>query len=514
MPRQLLRVVLALLLTQPLGFLGASLAPVSRVATVAAAAWLAAGGPALAQYQSGGYSRPSSGGYSAPRRPSVGGGGFGGGSSGYARPPTAPSRSGYSGFGGYGGDQAISRRSSADALSQYRQGQPSAALPPERRPSATSGGGGLWGYDARRPSGGVAAPPANGYGFGAVARPSYGWAQPNRSFGIWDGLLLYGLLSSLSQPGRSNFFYSNQDDPGYRQWRAEANRSAQQDPALQAKLAELDKQVAQLQGQPKTPGQLPADVSGRSAAATSGGSIVWMFIILAVVLFVGLWLLRRRTAGTAANPAVPTALRGSTQMRFRVGMTIPVDPTPFVLAAGATKVRPIDGSGMISVEAVGVLMDGNIPLNRLYLPGRTSLFQLHLGRDGNPDECRYFSQIDEVAPGSREEWGAWLDPAEGMIGWPQFQTKDGKLYDRAWAAGGTRIPPRELSETLQDLNGTTTRKLMAMLYAAPTGAVAPAPTTEYILVCAVEAAGQAYVEIHAGIDVNPAALTLPAVPLT
>ena len=47
-----------------------------------------------------------------------------------------------------------------------------------------------------------------------------------------------------------------------------------------------------------------------------------------------------------------------------------------------------------------------------------------------------------------------------------------------------------------------------MLYAAPTGAAAPAPQTEYVLVAAVEAGGQAWVEVHAGIDVNPAALSL------
>ena len=54
---------------------------------------------------------------------------------------------------------------------------------------------------------------------------------------------------------------------------------------------------------------------------------------------------------------------------------------------------------------------------------------------------------------------------------------------------------------------------MAMLYGGPTGAAPPAPDTEYILVAAIEEGGQAWVEIHAGIDVNPAALTLPYGPL-
>ncbi len=249
-----------------------------------------------------------------------------------------------------------------------------------------------------------------------------------------------------------------------------------------------------------------------------------MTVILVVLVGGGLlaflwWRRRQANAGTAgaANTSpggAPAAITGSSDMRFRVGMTIPIDPSPFLLAAGATKVAAPDAAGgMLSVEAVGVLMDGRIPLNRLYLPGGASFLQLHLDANGQPDECRYFSRVDNVTPATPEEWGLWLDPAQGMIGWPQFQTKDGKLYDRAWAPGGTRIPPRQLVETIQDLRGTRQLKLQSMLYAAPTGAAAPAPQTEFILVSAVDADGEAYVEIHAGIDINPAAITLPAVAL-
>ena len=53
-----------------------------------------------------------------------------------------------------------------------------------------------------------------------------------------------------------------------------------------------------------------------------------------------------------------------------------------------------------------------------------------------------------------------------------------------------------------------------MLYDAPSGGTPPAPATEYILVSAIEATGEAWVEIDAGIDINPAGLTLPSVPLT
>ena len=194
-------------------------------------------------------------------------------------------------------------------------------------------------------------------------------------------------------------------------------------------------------------------------------------------------------------------------------MTMPVDPSPFLLAAGLTKVQPPEGSGMISVEVVGLLREGGVLLHRLYLPGGKAFFQLHLGGDGQPDECRYFSRLDEVTPANSQEWGLWLDPAEGMIGWPSFQTKDGKMYGRVWAPGNSRVPPRKMEETLQYVDHTEQRQLQIMLYGGPTGGAPPAPQTEYILVSAIEAAGQAWVEIDAGIDINPAALTLPSVPL-
>ena len=151
-------------------------------------------------------------------------------------------------------------------------------------------------------------------------------------------------------------------------------------------------------------------------------------------------------------------------------MTIPVDPSPFLLAAGVTKVKPPEASGMISVEALGLVTDGGVSLHRLYLPGREAFFMLHLGPDGAPDECRYFTLLDQITPASRDEWGFWLDPAEGMIGWPQFETKDGKTYDRVWAPGSSRVPPRQQVETVQESSGTIQRKIQAMLYGARTGA--------------------------------------------
>jgi hypothetical protein len=460
-------------------------APITEIATLAP--------PAAAQ--SGGYRRPG-GGYS---------GGFGGG--GYARRPSVgggysrPSSSAYGGgFGGVfgGGDVAISRRNSSQALRDYRASQAPAQVPITRRPSSGWDNSG-WGTAplGRRPLPG---------GWGGGYAPGYTVSAPR--FGVWDGVLAWSLLNSLSRPQAVNYFQDNRDDPRYAQWRAEADRKAQSDPAMAQKLAELDTLMAQAKAQPANPRPAPSDSSG------SGGLFIVVLVGGAVLLV--LWLMRRRSAAVAGggSTAMTPGLSGSASSRFRVGMTFPVDPSPFVLAAGMTKVKPPEeGGGMISVEAVGLVNDGGVALHRLYLPGGEAFFMLHLGQDGAPDECRYFTLLDRITPASQDEWAFWLDPAQGMIGWPQFETKDGKTYDRVWAPGSSRVQPRQQIETLQSTSGTIERKIQAMLYGAHTGAAPPAPPIEYVLVCAVEQGDDAWVEVYAGIDINPAALTLPAVAL-
>jgi hypothetical protein len=419
---------------------------------------------------SGGYRRPSvsapsGSGWSAPSRtPSSSGG--------YRRPST--SGSGYA--TGSAGDISISRSTSAQALQQYR-----AAQQPRRPPVAAAPGRDAawsWGSNVpRRP-------------------PSY--AAPTGFAGGYGSAAFWAMLGALSASDRTAYFRQSQFDPAYQQWRQQAVR----DPNTSARLAALGDQAT----------AAPSDAGATGAVASSGSGIVWVVLFVAAAVFALLWLARRRAARQPLA-STPPGLSGSGATRFRVGQTIPLDPTPFLLAAGVTKVQPPPGSGMISVEAVGLLQDAGAQLHRLYLPGRTTFFQLHLGADGAPDECRYFSRLDEVQPADQAEWGEWLDPAQGMIGWPAFQTKDGKNYDRAWAPGQTRIPPRQQTETVQTLNAVTQRRLQAMLYAGPTGAAPPAPPSEYVMVAAVEDGGQAWVEIHVGIDVNPAALTLPPVPL-
>jgi hypothetical protein len=342
------------------------------------------------------------------------------------------------------------------------------------------------------------------------------------------------MLNTLTNPGHAAFFHHHQDDPGYVQWRTEAEKLAQNNPELRDRLDRLDAELAQMGDQPRDPNYLPPDISPQQALADrasdrgsegDGGFILPAILVIgAGIVFLG-WLKRhpggRRPASSGGTGSMDLIKRAGDILRqrhsgetykpalFRVGMVLPVDPTPFILAEGSTKVQAPEGSrGQISVAAVSTLADGPTTLHRLYLPEEQGFLQLHLNTAGLPDECRYFSRIDEVYPADAEEWGFWLDAHEGMIGWPEFQTKDGKLYARVWAPGASRVPPHQLFENGDDAQGTFTRIHQAMLYGAPTGVAPPAPQTEYLLVAAVERAREAWVEIHAGIDVNPASLNL------
>ena len=160
----------------------------------------------------------------------------------------------------------------------------------------------------------------------------------------------------------------------------------------------------------------------------------------------------------------------------------------------------------MTVAAIGRLDAGG--LVRLHPDDRKGLFQLHLNPAGTPDECRYFSLFDEVTPADAAEWEVWLGQADGMIGWPEFQTRDAKVYARVWSPGTARVAPVAMVETITTAEGSENIRLQAMLYGAPTGLPAPAPPTEYILVSTVERGGQAWVELRAGIDINPATLEL------
>jgi len=526
----------------------------ARIVAAGAVAAAAFADEAAAQSRSsGGYSRPSSGGYSRPsmsspsrrpsvspsaptRAPSVGGGYSRPSSGGYSRPTAAPSGGGWvprTPSTSSGGDAAISRRQSVDALKTYRadqdrlrQDQQRYDRPPARvdAPPPTTSGGRAWQYrpydrydDWQRDRGAA-------YSQRGWTPPAYAY-RSSPSFGVWDGLLMWFLLDNLSRPGSLDFFHNHQNDPGVAAWRSEADRLARDNAALRGKLETLDSGLARQEGQPRDPTYVPPGINPALALAPQhavapqaepasvgfGGMLLVVVVGGAVLLF--LWYRRRQSRAAREDGGEAMAKRPAGDFHrpapFRLGMTIDVDPAPFLLVQGKTKVVPPDDDGArTSVEALGTLTTAGAVLHRLYLPGGRSFLQVHLDADGNPDECRYFSRIDEVRPASNEEWGFWIDETEGVIGWPQFQTKDGAAYWRMWSPGDQRVAPVPFDEERQSVHGTVRAHHQMMLYGAAIEAPPPAPQNEYVLLDLIEAEDGAQVEIYAGIDVNPATLRL------
>ncbi|SCY51284.1 TRAP transporter solute receptor, TAXI family [Desulfoluna spongiiphila] len=86
--------------------------------------------------------------------------------------------------------------------------------------------------------------------------PGYAYRARSR-FGMWDAMAWWMVLDTLGSRNSYAMAYHHADDPGYREWRQEADRMARDDAVLKAKLTELDAKVATLEGTPVQPDYLP-----------------------------------------------------------------------------------------------------------------------------------------------------------------------------------------------------------------------------------------------------------------
>jgi len=90
-----------------------------------------------------------------------------------------------------------------------------------------------------------------------------GWTPPGYAyrtrprFGMWDAMVWWMILDNVGGRNSYAMAYHHADDPGYREWRQEADRMAEDDAVLKTKLTDLDARVASLEGTPVQPGYLP-----------------------------------------------------------------------------------------------------------------------------------------------------------------------------------------------------------------------------------------------------------------
>ena len=92
--------------------------------------------------------------------------------------------------------------------------------------------------------------------------PAYSYTSYS-SFGAWDAMFMWMMLDSMND--RSHFAHNHANDPGYQQWRNEANRLAEDNAELKAKLVALDGEVAQMKGQPVDPNYMPNNIPAEVA---------------------------------------------------------------------------------------------------------------------------------------------------------------------------------------------------------------------------------------------------------
>ena len=254
---------------------------------------------------SNGYSRPTTPSAPPATQPS-------------APPSTAPSSSGSSAKGyalpgqaaapsttaprtpQSGSDAALSRQTSGSALKNYNAQQERAAYaksaPPAPVTPAFSGYAGRYNsYDSWYSS------RSSWYGGMGWGPPGYAY-RSYPSFGMWDALFLWFMLDSVSNASHAAWFYNHQQDPGYVDWRREADRLSADDADLKQKLADLDARTQTLEGQPRDPNYMPPDAKPELALASehvvapqqpSTGHPTLYFLLGMVVVVGGLMLFRR-----------------------------------------------------------------------------------------------------------------------------------------------------------------------------------------------------------------------------
>lgn len=221
---------------------------------------------------------------------------------GYGLPGQAPAAAAAPSSGLGGSDAALSKQASGASLRSYDTSKERARFQAPSVPVVAPSAG-FSGYAGRFHSFNDYYAQRNGYysGFGWQP-PGYVYAS-RPSFGMWDALFLWFMLNSIGNASHAMWFHDHADDPGYQQWRQEADRLAADNADLRTKLAELDTQQKALAGEPRDPNYMPPDAKPELALASenavavpspSGGTHWLLDIVLVLIVGGGIFFLRRR----------------------------------------------------------------------------------------------------------------------------------------------------------------------------------------------------------------------------
>jgi hypothetical protein len=128
----------------------------------------------------------------------------------------------------------------------------------------------------------------------------------SRSYGLWDAIFIWSVLDHMDHMT----YYHHHQSPEWQNWRRDANTQALQDPALAAKLAQLDSKIANLEAQKVdvNPSYMPPGVKPEVALApnivdqfekpasifTCGNLLLLLILFGMIVIGVVIWKNRRK----------------------------------------------------------------------------------------------------------------------------------------------------------------------------------------------------------------------------
>ncbi len=125
-------------------------------------------------------------------------------------------------------------------------------------------------------------------------------------FGMWDAMFMWFMLDNITKPHYAQMYHNHQNDPGFRQWREEAEKLSGENQELKQKLGTLDQEVAKLKGQPVDPTYSPPGVDtdllmdkraldeGQSRKGFSVWKLLLGALLLAAVAYIVMKLLRAK----------------------------------------------------------------------------------------------------------------------------------------------------------------------------------------------------------------------------
>ncbi len=224
-------------------------------------------------------------------------------------------------------------------------------------------------------------------------------------------------------------------------------------------------------------------------------------------------LIRKKFSSADTYPGYPVQVLEGT--RLRIGATLELDQTPFII--NEDKLRLTFPGSKHSVWAIASLNISGLekPVVRVYLKpyspdlgGEEAFLQLIRQDDGGLETLLFVTSA-RIHPPNADEWAAWLDEENGIIGSYYLTPPDGPAYVREWLAENQeRTQPVPAWESIYTVNAETapsqSRSHQMMLYSRDLGL----DFDEYILVSAVRENQSAFVDIHTGIPVDLSGMTI------